>query len=412
MKSLRHILLSVRSTRLEAIGCIACCLMLAPLAAQTRSELEKKQQETRQEMEETEKLLQQTLQKKSASVQAISLLNSKISQRNSIIESIRGTIKTIDGEIRTTENEIAFTRKNIEAIKKKYAALIEQAYKYRTQHTDVLYILSASNLNEAYTRTKYFREIADYRKKQIDELAAEQASLTRSLEKLQTQRNERQALLASEQSEQQKLQTEKKQQNDISKQLNLKESQLKKDIAAKKKSLDQLDKTIRDLIAKEAEKQRQAAQKAGGAAPQETIKLSASFKENKAKLPWPCNNGVITGKFGTYAHPVYPSVTLDNSGIDITAKAGTAVQSVFEGTVLYLALVPGSNMAVVIQHGNYISLYQNLVNVMVKKGDHVQTGQQIGEIYTDPQSQTATLHLEIWEQQTKLNPALWLRPKR
>ena len=395
------------------VCCFVLCLTFVCAYGQTRESLEKQRAQTQKEIEETEKLLQQTLQQKSSSLQAINLLNSKIQQRNNLISSIRSDIAEADRRIAQTNADIAFARKNIEAVRKKYAAMVQQAYRLRNKYTDLMLILGASNLNEAYLRTKYFKEISDYRKKQVAVIAAEQEALDAALAQLQAQRTEKTSLLQEEQQEQNKLNTERQQQDKLAKQLNVKESQLKKDLAAQKKEAEKLEKTIQDLIAKEAARRKAEAQtKPEAAATQQVVeKLSATFKENRGKLPWPCAQGVITGRFGTYAHPIYKDISLQNSGIDITAPARTTAQAIFEGEVLYLALVPGSNMAVVIQHGNYISLYQNLVDVPVKKGDHVATGQPIGTIYTDPQSQTGTLHLEIWEGQTKLNPAQWLRSK-
>ena len=393
------------------LGLVLCPVFCLTCTAQSRSELEKQKAAAQKDIADTESLLKETQKKQQVSIQTVNLLNAKINKRNELLTTIRKSIRSVNEELAETEQQIRFTERNIAALKEKYAQLVRQAYRNRGQYTPVLWVFAAKDINEAALRMKYFQEIADYRKKQVATITAEQNRLTVSRATLQAQRDEKVALLGEEQHETEKLQAEKQQQSAVTKQLKTKESQLKKELEQKRAAAQKLDRTIQELIAAEAAKKKAAEQKGKETEQIADLKLSSSFKENKGKLPWPCSQGVITGKFGNYAHPVYPSITLQNSGIDITVPAQSGVRTVFEGKVLYVALIPGSNMAVVVQHGDYISLYQNLVDVPVKAGDQVRTGQTVGSVYTVPGEGTATMHFEIWEGVQKLNPALWIASK-
>lgn len=392
-------------------GLSICLCSTHSLTAQTRQELEKQKEQAQREISEAESLLSSTQKKQTSSIQSISLLTSKINKRNEVIQNIQQSIRLTDSSIATTEKEIESLRRNITSLKQKYAQLIRLAYKQKGKYTELLYVLAADDVNEAYLRFKYFRQLSTYRKSQVEAIEAEKLLLTASLDNLNVQKAEKAALLQEELQETALIEKEKNSQNKLLKQLKTKESQIKKDINTKKAAAKRLDQTIQKLIAEEIAKRNATSKSLYESLTPTELKLSSSFKENRGKLPWPCTRGVITGKFGTYAHPVYSNITLQNYGIDITTPSHAEIVSIFEGEVLYVAIIPGSNMAVVIQHGNYISLYQNLVDVLVKKGDHVGVKQPLGNIYTDTASATGTLHLEIWEDQTKLNPALWLSPK-
>jgi septal ring factor EnvC (AmiA/AmiB activator) len=141
--------------------------------------------------------------------------------------------------------------------------------------------------------------------------------------------------------------------------------------------------------------------------PEEQI-ISAEFGKNQGRLPWPTTTGVITSSFGNHPHPTIDGVTINNNGVDISTKKGANALCIFDGAIRQVIDIPGANKAIIIRHGNYLTVYQNLESVFVKKGDTVKKGQKLGKIYTNSAENTTTIHFEIWNESTKQNPALWL----
>ena len=139
----------------------------------------------------------------------------------------------------------------------------------------------------------------------------------------------------------------------------------------------------------------------------ETKKLNDQFASNKGKLPWPVSKGLITDRFGTHPHPVLKGITVQNNGIDIQAEPGGTVKSLFNGTVASVTKIPGYDYMVMVRHGVYFTVYSRLQSVSVSKGDNVTTGQALGSLG----SEEPELHLEIWQDKTKLNPESWISKK-
>jgi septal ring factor EnvC (AmiA/AmiB activator) len=136
--------------------------------------------------------------------------------------------------------------------------------------------------------------------------------------------------------------------------------------------------------------------------------VSKEFQGNRGKLPWPVKNGIITGHFGRQPHPTIPNIEIVNNGIDIQTDQGAPVRSVFEGTVVGTQYVPGFDYMVILQHGDYYTVYSNLAELSVKKGDKVAIRQNIGKVSTDSKTNTSEVHFEIWKEKTRLNPQEWV----
>jgi len=240
---------------------------------------------------------------------------------------------------------------------------------------------------------------------------------------LKADKKEKVTLLWSEQDEQNKLQTTKQVKSKIVGQLKKQESKLKRQLGEKEKALVNLNEQIELIIAqvmeekikaKEAEKEAKNKEvvsvtpKNKKSKKKEWSKISARFAAKKGKLPWPVDNGVITGKFGKNRHPVLKNITTTNNGIDITTTPGTAVQSLFDGTVTNVLFNPSFQWAVIIKHGSYFTVYANLKETSVVKDKKVTSKQSIGIIYTDPTTNKTEAHLEIWKEREKMNPVHWI----
>jgi len=141
----------------------------------------------------------------------------------------------------------------------------------------------------------------------------------------------------------------------------------------------------------------------------EEILVSANFEQNRRRLPWPVERGVITDHFGVHQHPVLKNIQVKNNGVDISTVQGAKARSVFGGEVSRVFVVSGGNYAVIIRHGKFLTVYSNLVDVLVKSGDKVSIKQTIGTIGTDNEDDNKTvLKFQIWKENVKMNPEEWI----
>jgi murein hydrolase activator len=188
--------------------------------------------------------------------------------------------------------------------------------------------------------------------------------------------------------------------------LKRKESQLREELKEKERIAKELESRIREIIEEEARRTNSANRFAVLTPEQELV--GNDFKKNRGKLPWPVEKGIITGGFGRHEIPGLRGSSVQNNGIDITSSPGTEVRAVFEGEVTKVFAILGANYTVLIRHGEFLSVYQNLVNVRVKTGDKVLTKERLGEAYTDASEQVASIHFEVWQERNILNPEEWI----
>jgi len=230
------------------------------------------------------------------------------------------------------------------------------------------------------------------------EIALYQDSIKNHIQTQQDLLVQKKNLLGTEQKQKQRLSQDKSKESQALQQLQSRQQELKKQLQQKQLLAKKLDKEIEELIKEAA--------RAAKATPQDNI-ISKNFAENKGNLPWPSANGRITQKFGTYKHPTLP-IEVECNGIEISTTKGTMARAIFDGTVSKIVVIPGRNTAVLIKHGQYYTVYDNLINVRVKAGQKVSAKQELGTIYTDPETGVTVLQLQIWNQLQKLNPEPWL----
>ena len=388
--------------------------VLAPdLHAQSRQSLEEQRKRTSLEIEETTRFLEETEKNRSSSVDKLNLLITQERQFNRLISGINAEIAFADRQIGETSVNINRMNNEIEKMKSEYAGLVLQAYKNRGQYNKLVYVLSARDFNEAYRRMKYFQQYSEYRKKQVAEIKAKQEELHIVIAKLATQKIEKEKLLAEQLRENKRLEAVKVEQNREVNNLKSQERKLRNQLTAQRQKEKRLEAEIEKMITADIKKRNTtAANTFDRLTPDERL-ISDNFKENKGRLPWPTEKGIITGYFGNNPHPLFKSLLLPNNGVDITTVSGAAVRVVFDGEVTGVHLTLGANVTVLVRHGNYFTVYSNLVDVTVKYGEKLKSKQPIGKVYTEKGANNAVLHFEIHEVSNKpnpekLNPELWI----
>ncbi len=399
---------------LVSFSLASCILHLSPSFAQNKEQLQSKKSKIEADIKYTNELLEETKKNKETTLSQLLTLKEKINLRQNLISTINKEIKLLDKQIDENSSIIASLERDLKEIKSEYARMIYYAYKNRNSYNRLMFIFSSKDFNQAYKRLKYLQQYGKFRQIQAGLITRTKAILNQKKAGLEAKRNVKKQLLQSKNEERAILSGETTEQNNIYNELQNKEKHLKADLKAKQKEAQGLQKAIEDIIAEELRKAREAAKEVKGfALTPEEKELSKTFENNKGKLPWPVKRGIITGKFGKQDHPVLKGIKINNNGIDISTNKDAVARAVFDGVVTGVIILPGANRkAVIVKHGKYFSVYGNLIQVYVKKGDAVETKQDIGLIYTDNNKFQTEAHLEIWELQEdgtiKLDPEKWL----
>ena len=380
-----------------------------PVQAQSKQNLEEQRKKALQEIDETNRFLNETQRSQRESLERLQLLNAQVQQFGRLINTIQAEIVFAERQIGETSTTVSRMSHEIEKMKTEYAKLLSHAYQNRGRYNRLIYVLSASDFNEAYRRFKYFQQYSEYRKKQVAEIRTRQGELQSVIQKLELQKGEKEKLLAEQRRERQRLESVKVEEDRVANSLKSKEKVLRAQLFAREQKARSLQNEIEKLITADAKKRNTTITNLYEKLTPEERFISDHFKGNRGRLPWPVEKGVITKFFGkNIPHPLFKNVRRDNDGIDITTIAGASVRAVFDGEIIRVGFFLGTSIHVVIKHGNYLTLYENLVNVSVKMGDKVKAKQTLGNVYTERGAESAILHFEIWEGLNKLNPELWI----
>lgn len=396
---------------------------LVAVHAQSKEDLEKRKKEIAKEIAQTTKILKETQKNKKATLSQINALKKQIQLRENLIKTISSEVSVLAGKIDETAGDIAHLQAELAKLKKEYAAMVRFAFRNQNAYSKMMFIFAAKNFNQAYKRLKYLQEFSDYRQKQAAQIESKENKLEEVKTDLESNKKVKSGLLQEEQKEKVTLSKEKEQQLKMASQLTAKESSLKKQISEKQNQARKMDRMIQDIIRKEIEAARKKAEAEAKAAGKEmpttsktassnltltpeALKLSEDFTANRGRLPWPVEKGTIVEFFGTHEHPQLKGVMVQNNGIDIKTNGAASVRAIFGGTVSGVIQIPGGQNAVLIRHGEYVTVYSNLKSVSVRNGQKVSTKQNIGQANTE--EELTTVELQIWKGMQKLNPKDWL----
>lgn len=374
-------------------------------AQKDKQSLEHKKKLLQEDIAYQNKLLKETAANKKLSLGQLIIINKNISAREELISTINLQIRALEKQIEETVSLVEAMDSDLKTLKEEYARMVYYAYKNRNSYDKMVFIFSAKDFNQAYRRLKYYEQYTEYRKNQAVLIGKTQESLKLKNAELEKQKLEKQELLEIEKKEKQDLTSAKEQQQSTLKQLQSKEKQLKNEIKRKQAEIGKLQKAIEEAIRKEMEEQKK---KGFFVMTPEMKELSSGFENNKGKLPWPVLKGVITEWFGEHEHPVMKGIRVKNNGIEIETAPGSAARAVFDGEVSKVIIIPGSGKAVLVRHGEYLSVYFKLQEVLVQPGDKIKVKQEVGTIMTDENEGKTELHFEIWKGKTILNPSEWI----
>jgi septal ring factor EnvC (AmiA/AmiB activator) len=378
----------------------------ALIAQESAKELEKKRKKLETEIEYTNQLIKQTQKSKQSTINELKLLNSQISKRNELIATLKKELYVLNTKIENTEISLKRLNDELDKLKKEYARIISFAYKHQKAHNKLIYLFSAEDLNQAYQRLRYLDQISEYIRNEAETIRIKEKNKEAELAMYYDQVAEKKNLLNTQNTQVSALEREQVLKDDITRKLTGKEKQLRADLRAKENETKKLDKKIAEIIAKEIAAKQPKKDKEYTLSPEE-LELSSSFISNKSKLPWPVERGIISEDYGVHQHPALKNVKVKNNGINISTSEKSDARSVFKGKVVSIAKISASNIAVIINHGEYFTVYSNLDMVYVKMGDEVETMQAIGKIHTSLKGNTE-LHFQVWKGKEIQNPSSWI----
>jgi len=368
-------------------------------------------------MKQVNNLLFKEQKKEKNALEDLKDINKKIDVRRKLIATINSEATILSKEIKNNEIEIKQLNKKLTDLKNDYADMIFKSYKSKSQQSRAMFLLSSKNFYQAYKRLEYMKQYTRFRKKQGQEIT-NQAKVIRQLnDSLFYQKSIKDTLILSEKQLKEEIESDKKKQEELITTIKKRENKFKralqKKIREEKKLAARIDKLIKEEIARanriaNLKSKPKTVKKNEFLLSPEAKALAAKFELNKGKLPWPVDEGLIVRRFGKQPHPTFPGITINGTGLHIVTKTGNAAKAIFKGKVLNVLVSSEGRRNVLVQHGNYISSYNNLEKSYVKKGDAVKTGQKLGQVFTDKVSRKTKLIFVLFKNTTRLNPSSWI----
>jgi len=388
----------------EWISTIALILFAMGLHAQSRSDLEAQRNSLLKQIESNRRLLAEAQKSETATLADIKGIKAQIVLRRRVIGTIKDELRLMSASILNSEKSLNKLNGSAIDLKMQQARHLKQAYISRKMENPAVYLLSASSMNEAFARWRYLEAMSRVRKQTFNHLRTQSDSISIELAQLQKLRADKQ-LLAENAIEQEKALGKSKKQSEVMlRDLRKQEKQIKSELDRQKRESARLASEIERIISTAVSK---TTDDSGLPNAPALAALTAGFKSNKGKLPWPVDRGMITGRFGNQPHPVIKSITISNNGVDITAPPGQKVRAIFDGKVVGKKIIPGFDYMIIVQHGSYYSVYSRLTNAQIELGDEVSTGQIIGSLQSEASS-NPRLHLEVWKSKTQMDPEDWI----
>ncbi len=381
---------------------------IMPLFSQTKTTtLKARRQKLEKEISYTNKLLGEVSKSKKNTVYELRLINSRINARHRLMDVLSKEVASISENISNTNWTIMDMDKRLGALKKEYVQIAWYLYKNDNNYNRLAFLFSAKDFNQAYQRLRYLDEISAYIRKEADRITLLEAQKKNQLNKLKQDKVEKKKLLDNETTQLSNLEMEQHQKTKLKQKLSGRERNLRARLKQKQRESRQLQAQIRKAIAEAAKRAAAAPSKKSTAS---NIRLSSSFLANKGQLPWPVKSGVISQTFGIHTHPVLKHVQIKNNGINIATAKGSVAHAVFPGKVVNVVRITNTNIAIILKHGDYFTVYSGLDKVFVKNNQQVSQDEALGVIHTSLQGKTE-LHFEIWHQKVLQNPAYWIRKR-
>lgn len=396
------------------------------LLSQTKEELKTKKIEIEKEIRYTTELLNKTKSNKTKSLNYLKALQLQIKNKEALLITLNIEIHLFNKQINRTEISIIQNQESIEKehqklkdLKNEYARMLYATAKQKGGRNSMMFIVSSADFNQAYKRIIYLKQYSVFRKKQANKIQKIQLDLIKKKKELAQQKQMqdhdlalKKSLVDSKKKELANVSSTKKQKKLLVEKLSKSEKLFKKQLQEKTYIAQDLDNKIRKIIEEEIRKSRQEAKRKGlndsYKLTPEALAISSGFKNNRGGLPWPLEKGIIVNRYGRQKHSVFSGIETFNNGVDIATDKDAEVRTIFDGVVSRIFFIKGEGKAILINHGEYFSVYSGLKEVTVKAGEKLLSKEIIGVVRTHEEGNKTELHFEIWQGYEKHDPADWL----
>ena len=399
----------------KGLWTICCFLIISVATSQSTSArqkaLEEQKKRLQQEIKQINTILFSNIRKEKSVISKVEDLDLKISVRSQIVKVNNQQANLLTRQINVNQRDITNLRSELKNLKKDYANMIVKSYKSKSSQNRLMFLFSSADFLQAYKRIQYMKQYANFRKKQGEEISEKTQTIQNLNKTLLDQKIIKEALVAENKIVQTTLMKERKFQQNLIRSIKSKSRSLTSEIKRKQRQSAAIDKEIERLIREAIAASNKLAGKASKnvfALTPEAKLLAKNFVANKGKLPWPVEKGVVTQRFGTQPHPLVKTTMIKSNGVTIATNPKSKARAVFDGEVMAILSFKGSNPAVLIKHGNFITTYKNIAKVYVRKGEKVKSKQSIGEIFTHPQSGKTTLQFSVFNELKPQNPKNWI----
>jgi septal ring factor EnvC (AmiA/AmiB activator) len=391
--------------RVTLSGILVICAALS-LEAQSRRDLEEQRKKTLEEISYVDNMIHQTEKQKTTGINDIKLLGNRIGMRERVISGYKDEIDLISERIEINELAIKLMEDDLTKIKREYGRTIINSYRNSKGNPQLAYLLSAKDFNQGYKRIRYLQQMARFRRNAIETINSLKREIEETRSRMMEDLENISDLKSREEDQKTILQREQERKRRMVTTLSSREKQLRRELEEKRRNAAKIETEINRLI--EEERRRGAKSEM---TPEMRL-ISNNFEENKGRLPWPVEKGIITEKFGPQKHAVLENVIEINPGVEITGSGKINARSIFNGQIVRIFAIPGENMSIIIRHGKYYSVYQNLVNIKVKQGEMVSTKQELGEVFYDSlNGGSSVLKFMIFIDKEKTDPEEWIVKK-
>ena len=335
-------------------------------------------------------------------------LQLKISVRDKLINVNNSQLNNLTNIIYNQTEKLTDLESGLIKLKNEYEKIIYSSYKKRSTEMKLMFLFASENINQAFKRFQYFKQYSKYRKRQADKIVLIQSQISQTIDSLKIRKTNKQSIIDENRLVKQSLSQEKQQQNSLFKNLIKSQKTYAAEINKKEKQARLIDNEIKKLIRLAIAESNKNNNSTNFALTPEGRLISTNFQANKGRLPWPVKEGVIVRRFGTQPHPVVRTTTINSNGISVATSPNSVAYSVFDGEILSVYGFSGGNPGVLIRHGKYISNYQNLSSIFVKKGDKIKANDEIGIVFTNESTGKTVLKFNIFNELKPENPSIWL----
>jgi murein hydrolase activator len=381
-------------------------------AQKNQAQLEERRQALQKEIDQINNLVVKGRTEQKSILAQIEELDLKLKVRQDLIEVTNDQINWLTRQIANNQAEITRLRKELLKRKEDYAEMIVKSFKARNEKSKLMFVLSAENFQQAYLRLRYIKQYAEYQKEQADLIAKQTEDLQVKTRALLAQKADKDTLIKANREAKRIIELDRETTAVLMAEIKRSLTTYEQQISQKQQESNAIDREIANLIRLAREKSNTAAGKSTTsktfALTPEDKALAASFAANNGKLPWPVEKGVVVLRFGKQAHPVVKTAIIDSQGVRIATPENENVRAVFQGEVYAIMAPKYGNTTVMIQHGNYFTIYRNLTEISVKKGDKVSAKQTIGKVLKNKSNGESVLNFSVFKDTEPQNPANWI----